>query len=86
MHFYYHWYFITQAADKDFGENGEIRYNLEAGNIGNVFKIDELRYLANFLIKQNRCLCYHSCFSTSVLILSELRPICLFLINIYSRK
>ncbi|XP_020621470.1 cadherin EGF LAG seven-pass G-type receptor 2-like [Orbicella faveolata] len=32
----------VKATDKDFGGNGAIRYSLEDGNIGNVFKIDEL--------------------------------------------
>ena len=44
---------LLQATDRDFGRNGEIRYSVEDGNIGNVFKTDELRYLANQLSKRN---------------------------------
>ena len=35
---------LLQATDRDFGGNGEIRYSVEDGNIGNAFKIDEMRY------------------------------------------
>lgn len=45
--------FVLQATDKDFKENGEIRYSLEDGNIANVFSIDQLRYhLSNLLRKK----------------------------------
>lgn len=40
---------LLQATDKDFGANGEIKYSLEDGNLGNVFKIGELRYSTNLL-------------------------------------
>lgn len=42
---------LLQVMDRDFGGNGEIKYFVEEGNIGNVFKIDEMRYLVNLLSK-----------------------------------
>jgi len=53
-------YFSLQATDKDFGGNGATRYSLEDGNIGNVFKIDELRYSAN-LLSAFCCFCCCCC-------------------------
>lgn len=50
---------LLQATDKDFGANGETKYSLEDGNLGNVFKIGELRYSTNLLRERKQYVLFY---------------------------
>ena len=43
---------LLQATDKDLGQNSEIEYTLEEGNLGSVFNIEGERYKPNQLISR----------------------------------